>query len=872
MTIKFYKIIYIQLLLLMAILTTPAWSQHNGYNYKAIIKDNLGNVVANQTIDVQFQILEEAILVYQETHTPTTDANGLITLTIGNGTTSDEFSDIVWSRKNHNLNVQIDIGSGFVDMGTTAFQSVPYASNANGLELINEGNGSAWRLTGVNPDNYGTIGANAIDLSISLENSTTNGATGNWSFAANEGTIASGLWSSAFGFKTKAEALYSASFGSFNTGGGDPLNFETTDPIFQIGNGQNDVSRSNALTILKNGTITAPSFDIFEITDDKALITKEYAEANLASSGLEAIDEGNGIGWRLKAANPFRYDNIGLNAVDLSITNLGIDQYGASGKGSFASGSQTIASGEYSNALGQTTTASGNYSIAVGSGTTASGDNSASIGINTTASGFSSVALGSGSIASQGGSIAMGIGSDALSSNAIALGGGATASGEASVAIGQATNASGNYSISIGFGSKAEALNSVALGRHNIGGGDPENISSTDPIFEIGNGTNDTNRSNALTILRNGTITAPSFDISEITDNKALITKEYLEANGSSSSGLEAIDEGNGIGWRLKNFNPDFFGNIGENATDLSTSDGTDASQGAIGFASACFNWMNTASGFGASAFGNLTTASGTLSIAAGFGSVASGESSFAIGASAASGRYSFAANFATFAGGENSFSANRETSSIGENSSSFGEFTRAESLNSFAIGYYNIGGGNPTNPVNTDPLFEIGNGTSSNRSNALTVYKSGVVNINDAYSLPPFDGSSGQTLITDGNGEVRWQTISIEPGTFTDVTTFGTNYGPLGGNVYEEPRYYIENNRVYIEGTVQKSSGTPTAGDVLFTLPAGFRPVKQRIFTGTQDGNNTVRVDVTTTGNVVVLSNSPVTFISLDGISFRID
>jgi hypothetical protein len=46
--------------------------------------------------------------------------------------------------------------------------------------------------------------------------------------------------------------------------------------------------------------------------------------------------------------------------------------------------------------------------------------------------------------------------------------------------------------------------------------------------------------SNALTVLKNGTITAPSFDISEIIDDKALITKEYFEANTSEASGLEA--------------------------------------------------------------------------------------------------------------------------------------------------------------------------------------------------------------------------------------------------------------------------------------------------------------------------------------------
>ena len=39
-------------------------------------------------------------------------------------------------------------------------------------------------------------------------------------------------------------------------------------------------------------------------------------------SGLEAIDEGNGIGWRLIGKDPANYANIGENAVDLSSNSI----------------------------------------------------------------------------------------------------------------------------------------------------------------------------------------------------------------------------------------------------------------------------------------------------------------------------------------------------------------------------------------------------------------------------------------------------------------------------------------------------------------------------------------------------------------------
>ncbi len=74
--------------LVLAFLITSISFAQQGINYKALIKDSSGNVVANDLIQVQFTILQGAGLtnVYQETHTPTTDANGIVIVTIGEGT------------------------------------------------------------------------------------------------------------------------------------------------------------------------------------------------------------------------------------------------------------------------------------------------------------------------------------------------------------------------------------------------------------------------------------------------------------------------------------------------------------------------------------------------------------------------------------------------------------------------------------------------------------------------------------------------------------------------------------------------------------------------------------------------------------------
>lgn len=99
-----------------------------GINYKALIKDDLGNVVANELIEIQFTILTGVSGVYQETHSPTTDNNGIVIVHIGEGIPSaGPFDAIDWAEGSHFLNVQINTGEGLTDMGTTEFMAVPYA-------------------------------------------------------------------------------------------------------------------------------------------------------------------------------------------------------------------------------------------------------------------------------------------------------------------------------------------------------------------------------------------------------------------------------------------------------------------------------------------------------------------------------------------------------------------------------------------------------------------------------------------------------------------------------------------------------------------------------------------------------------------------
>jgi hypothetical protein len=156
-----------------------------------------------------------------------------------------------------------------------------------------------------------------------------------------------------------------------------------------------------------------------------------------------------------------------------------------------------------------------------------------------------------------------------------------------------------------------------------------------------------------------------------------------------SPTGLEAIDEGNGIGWRLIGRNPANYGNIGLNAVDVSESDGASSVRGATGANSRASGLNTIASGARAIAEGHNTTASAQSSKADGFSNIASGWSSYA--------------------GGEGNFARSRREFSIGEYGTDY------------TPGPVSGGASDPS-----DRLFNIGNGTSNSRSNAFTIFRNG--------------------------------------------------------------------------------------------------------------------------------------------------
>ncbi|ARV07505.1 hypothetical protein BTO04_12755 [Polaribacter sp. SA4-10] len=103
-------------------------------SYQAVVRDAANAIVANQLVGMKISVLqttENGTAVYEETQTPTTNANGLLSIYIGAGTTDvvGIFSDIVWSTGSYFVKIEIDPagGTNYTIIGTTQLVSVPYA-------------------------------------------------------------------------------------------------------------------------------------------------------------------------------------------------------------------------------------------------------------------------------------------------------------------------------------------------------------------------------------------------------------------------------------------------------------------------------------------------------------------------------------------------------------------------------------------------------------------------------------------------------------------------------------------------------------------------------------------------------------------------
>jgi hypothetical protein len=116
-------------------------------SYQAIIRAQDNSLVYNSNVSLKIIVHQSTVsgtVVYQETHSVVTNANGLVSLEIGTGKiVTGNFSTIAWEKGPYFIETQVDVtgATNYNIIGVSQLLSVPYALYAKTAE----------RLVGTNP-------------------------------------------------------------------------------------------------------------------------------------------------------------------------------------------------------------------------------------------------------------------------------------------------------------------------------------------------------------------------------------------------------------------------------------------------------------------------------------------------------------------------------------------------------------------------------------------------------------------------------------------------------------------------------------------------------------------------------------------------
>ncbi|MGB1040274.1 MAG: tail fiber domain-containing protein, partial [Flavobacteriales bacterium] len=430
---------------------------------------------------------------------------------------------------------------------------------------------------------------------------------------------------------------------------------------------------------------------------------------------------------------------------------------------------------------------------------------------------YASTANGKGTKALGSYSSSHGYYSQSYGNQSFAFGKQTKAYGASSTSSGSNTIANADISSASGIGTKANGYASTVIGSYNDSIVSKQvGITNSTPLFIIGNGDSYSTRSNAFTVFKDGRVkinqeyTMPTAD----GDSNQVMTTDgsgnlsWQNASGSGSRVFEINDSNVRItgGYDTLNFvfgspqmdddgTPDnnnrMFYNKDKGAFRAGGTLGKNWDKDSIGDFSFASGLSSKAKGYASTAMGNFSEATGDFSTAlaqsratgffslsAGLFSEASGSNSTAIGYYAtSSGIYSTSIGYFSNAPGESSLATGAFTEASGQSSTASGSFTKANGDYSTAMNNFTTANGHSSTVVgifndtlvsvqnaltNSTPLFIVGNGNNpASLSNALTVYKNGDVEINDAYTLPTNDGATNQVITTDGSGNLSWQNIA---------------------------------------------------------------------------------------------------------------
>jgi trimeric autotransporter adhesin len=396
-------------------------------SFQAVIRNASNNLITSATVGIKISIVQTTptgTVVYSESHTPTTNINGLASIEIGTGTVlSGTFSTINWGAGPYFIKNEVDPtgGTTYTISNTSQIMSTPYA-------LYAENTGNSWNLKGNNGTNDSTNFVGTTD-NIPLNFRVNNQKAGKLDHLLNSTFLGfnagasniSGLRNTVFGdssfYKNKVgndniaignSSLFSNTFGFGNVSIGNSALYTNTTGYNNLSIGANtlysNVSGSDNIALgtsclNKNttgyGNIAIGSYALFKNTiGARNTSLGEYAlEFNISGSSNISI------GFQTLTYNTTGSNNvaIGSEAMRSNLTGIVNTAIGGNalytntiGIGNTALGSQAL----YLNNIGNNNTANGRQSLF----SNTSGNNNVAFGLvalrnNTT--GSNNVAIGS---------------------------------------------------------------------------------------------------------------------------------------------------------------------------------------------------------------------------------------------------------------------------------------------------------------------------------------------------------------------------------------------------------------------------------------------------------------------------------------------
>ncbi|MFO7935351.1 MAG: hypothetical protein R6U78_14880 [Bacteroidales bacterium] len=471
-------------------------------------------------------------------------------------------------------------------------------------------------------------------------------------------------------------------------------------------------------------------------------------------------------------------DSVGQNSTAMGYRSVAMGDY------SQAFGYQSMSLGDYSTSFGNKSIAQGEDSYALGSGAVASGNRSFAMGVGSVASRYSSMALGTYSESLANYSTSIGYRSEASGLYSHAFGLQAVASGDRSMALGMVSTAGGLRSLSLGYSSNASNPYSLAIGANAFASGDTS--------ISLGSSSSASGSSSVAI----GTGTEASGQLSTAIGYNAL------------AGGLKSISVG---AYYYKSFDfimpviiiSPIFPKKGE--PDLEMPKEPQAPKGTFVTLPLYADRDNQALGTYSLAVGNGNRAEN--------GGIAVGVYNDAMDI------YSTAVGFGNQAVAPYSFAGGFANKTEGQYATAFGRYTSAASLNSFAIGTYNVSAGTSDDWIPTDPLFQIGNGSSSSDTHdAFRVNKNGCTYIRSSDAAGSlFAISSSANSASTNFGIISQVVRNNESANYFSGYFYDSGSGGTYNGLYADTR---SGGLIDVAEYIYDTHGNTEAGDVLVADP----------------------------------------------------